>query len=163
MTKILIVHHSPTPKVQHLAEVVIDAAREAADMINKDDSMPGNVEIVERHPLDDVSQDELVEELLSADAVLFGTTANFGYISGALKHYFDVVFIQANEKTTGLPISWWIRGGKDTTGASKAMNSLTTGMNMDVAAEPVEFVGDVEPHEAELQEMAQALVGAALN
>lgn len=156
LTKILIVHHSPTDRVQRIADVVVAAAREAADVVDEP------VEVVERHPLDDVSQDELVAELLLSDAVLFGTTANFGYISGALKHYFDVVFIPAHEETTAKPISWWIRGSHDTTGASKAMRSLTTGMNMSVAAQPVEFTGDVAPHEQELVELAQNIVGVAL-
>lgn len=156
LTKILIVHHSPTETVQRIADVVLAAAREAADVVDEP------VEVVERHPLDDVSQDELVAELLSSDAVLFGTTANFGYISGALKHYFDVVFVPAHEKTAGLPTSWWIRGGYDTTGAAKAMRSLTTGMEMSVAAQPVEFTGEVAPHEEELAELAQNIVGAAL-
>lgn len=42
----------------------------------------------------------------------------------------------------GRPVSWWIRGGYDVTGAAKAIRSLTTGFGWEIAAEPVEFVGD---------------------
>ena len=39
-------------------------------------------------------------------------------------------------------MSWWILGGYDVTGAAKAIRSLTTGFGWEIAAEPVEFVGD---------------------
>ena len=84
------------------------------------------------------------------------------YISGALKHYFDTVYVPVLEEKKATPTSWWIRGGYDTTGAEKAMRSILTGLEWDTVAEPVEFTGDIEPHLAELEAMAQAVVGQAV-
>ncbi|WP_295645945.1 NAD(P)H-dependent oxidoreductase [uncultured Corynebacterium sp.] len=165
MTTVLIVHHSPSPVTAALSSFVLDAARSAAAEANEGLGLKGEhaVRIVERHPLDpELSAEQLAEEMIGADAVIFGTTANFGYISGALKHYFDSTYMAAREQTAGKPVSWWIRGGYDTTGAAKAMRSLTTGFEMRVAAEPVEFTGEWEPHQDELATMAQSLVGEAL-
>lgn len=153
---ILVVHHSPTEKAQKLADTVLSAARAAADEVNTE--LDGAaVEIVERQALEPD-----VEELRGADAVILGTTANFGYISGALKHYFDTVYVPMLEEKKATPTSWWIRGGYDTTGAEKAMRSILTGLEWDTVAEPVEFTGEIEPHLAELEAMAQAVVGQAV-
>ncbi|RAV33921.1 flavodoxin [Corynebacterium heidelbergense] len=148
----LVVHHSPTEVGQRIAAVVLDAARAAQREIAE--SGAASVRIVERDALIPDA-----DELRAADAVILGTPANFGYISGALKHYFDSTFDQAKDDTQGLPVSWWIRGGYDTTGAEKALRAITTGLQWDVAVEPVMFTGDVEPQREVLHNMAQAMVG----
>lgn len=88
--------------------------------------------------------DATIDDLTSADAILLGTSANFGYISGALKHFFDTTFREAQEATKGLPFSYWIRGGFDTTGAENAMKTITTGYKWELVAEPVVFVGSLD-------------------
>lgn len=180
MPTVLVVHHSPTPAVRALADFVLDASRSAAAEANevlgaasgsghagasagsagRDRSTgagSGLIDVVEVNALE-----PHVEQLREADAVIFGTTANFGYISGALKHYFDSTFMEIGEELRGIPMSWWIRGGFDTTGASKAMQAITTGYGWSPVAPPVEFTGEVEPHHDELRDMAQAVVGALL-
>lgn len=127
---LLVVHHSPTPKLEELLGVVLSGARHP-------DIDGVNVKVVQA--LEATSAD-----VLAADAYLLGTTANFGYISGAMKHFFDTTFLECHEAAKGRPASWWIRGGQDVTGAAKAMRSLTTGFGWEVAAEPVEFVGDLD-------------------
>ena len=165
---ILVVHHSPTAKAQKLADTVLAAARAAAEEVNAElgeaaGGEPGEgagqpaVQVLERQALEPD-----VEELREADAVILGTTANFGYISGALKHHFDTVYVPVLEEKKATPTSWWIRGGYDTTGAEKAMRSILTGLEWETVAEPVEFTGDIEPHLAELEAMAQAVVGQAV-
>lgn len=166
MPTVLVIHHSPTDTVREISGAVVAAAREAAVAVNQSAAKSSPLEIQELTALDAAVQSatspsELVEQLLAADAVIFGTTANFGYISGALKHYFDTTFIDSHEDTKGLPVSWWIRGGHDTTGAAKAMRSITTGYGMELAAEPVEFTGEVVPHLPEVRAMAEDVVGVA--
>ena len=130
---LLVVHHSPTPLLRAVRDAALDGARHP-------DIEGVNVRVVE-------ALDATAADVLAADAYLLGTSANFGYISGALKHFFDSTFAEVNAATEageipkGRPVSWWIRGGHDVTGAAKAIRSLTTGFGWEIAAEPVEFVG----------------------
>ncbi|HIW91814.1 MAG TPA: NAD(P)H-dependent oxidoreductase [Candidatus Corynebacterium avicola] len=157
MAHLLIVHHSPTEKIRGMAQTVIDAAKDAAEQVNAE--LPADLpaerqlQIVERDALHPDAA-----ELAAADAVLLGTTANFGYISGALKHYFDSTYVE-NQGVDKM-FSYWIRGGYDTTGAEKAMESISTGFGWTRVADPVVFTGDIEPHQEELVALAQNTVGA---
>jgi len=73
------VHHSPTAGVRSLTDAVLAGTA--------DEAIEG-VEVVVRPALEATAED-----VNDADAVLLGTTANFGYMSGALKHFFDSTFL----------------------------------------------------------------------
>ncbi|WP_235833699.1 flavodoxin family protein [Aeromicrobium chenweiae] len=75
MARLLIVHHSPTPHLRRLTDAVVAGAN--------DDAVQ-DVEVVVRPALETP-----VEDVLAADGYVLGTSANFGYMSGALKHFFD--------------------------------------------------------------------------
>lgn len=156
---LLVVHHSPTDKLRGITDIVLHAARAAAAEANATLPPELQLEVRERNALEPDTG-----ELLAASALVFGTTANFGYISGALKHYFDSTFMRTtqDDRYTAhtVPCSWWIRGGYDTTGAEKAMDSITTGYGWRRAVDPVCFTGDPEPHTGELRELAENIVGA---
>lgn len=154
MPTLLIVHHSPSRSTTAIADLVIDAARDAATHVNQEALLDEALAVEVVNPLE-----PSVEQLREADALIFGTTANFGYISGALKHYFDSTFMHIGEDLRGIPMSWWIRGGYDVTGARKAMASITTGYGWSPTVPPVEFTGEIEPQQADLADMAQAVVG----
>jgi NAD(P)H-dependent FMN reductase len=144
MPRLLVVHHSPTPRLRAIAEAVLRGAGTAESE---------GVEIVERAALDASAQD-----LLDTDAVVFGTTANFGYISGALKHFFDTTFNETHEHTKGRPFSYWIHGSHDATGAERAMQSITTGYGLRLAAAPVVFTGDIDDeHLARAEELGASV------
>ncbi|WP_297007431.1 flavodoxin family protein [uncultured Corynebacterium sp.] len=159
MAYLLVVHHSPTDKLRAITDTVILAAEGAAAEVNTSLPTGRHLEIRERDALEPDTG-----ELLGASALLFGTTANFGYISGALKHYFDSTYMQVTGDSgyaaRTVPASYWIRGGYDTTGAEKAMTAITTGYGWDMAVEPVCFTGDPAPHSAELRALAEDTVGA---
>lgn len=134
MSSLLIVHHSPTPKLQSIADAVIAGAN--------DDAIEG-VDVVVRQALE-----ATIDDVLAADGYILGTAANFGYISGALKHFFDITFNAVAEPTAKRPFSYWIHGGYDTTGAERAMESITTGLGWNLAFTPVVFTGDVTEERA---------------
>ena len=54
--------------------------------------------------------------MLEADGVLLGTPANIGYMSGALKHFFDTVYYPCLDATVGLPFGVYVHGNDDTAG-----------------------------------------------
>lgn len=151
MTRILLIHHSPTESTRRIADAALSAAQipELAEL--------GDLELVEVAALEPD-----IDQVLSADAYVLGTTANFGYISGALKHFFDTVYDHVREPTAGHPFSYWIHGGYDTTGAEKAMEAITTGLGWSLAQQPVVWTGTVEEeHLEQVQEMTATVMAAA--
>lgn len=127
MARLLIVHHSPTVHLQGLTDAVVQGARH-----------PGieDVEVVVRPALE-----ATLDDALSADGYLLGTPANLGYMSGALKHFFDSTYNDCLEVTAGRPWGLWIHGATDTTGARLAVEKVVTGLGWRKVAEPVELIG----------------------
>lgn len=135
MSVLLVVHHSPTEHVQKIAEAVLQGTG------HEDIS---GVEVRQLQALD-----ATVEDVLAADGYILGTTANFGYISGALKHFFDTTYHDTREETAKRPFSYWIHGGYDTTGAQRAMDSITTGYGWSLSADPLVYTGESTPEHLE--------------
>jgi multimeric flavodoxin WrbA len=88
-------------------------------------------------------------EVMEADGYLLGTPANIGYISGALKHFFDQIYYPCLETTVNRPYALYVHGNNDTTGAVRAVESITTGLKWRRAQNPVEVTG--EPTRADLE------------
>lgn len=120
-------HHTPSPNCQALFEAVVAGATD-----------PGieNVRVVRVPALSATASD-----VLAADGVLLGTPANLGYMSGALKHFFDQVYYPCLDATRGRPFGYWVHGGDDVTGAVRAIESITTGLGWRRAAEAVTVTG----------------------
>ena len=99
--------------------------------------------------------------MLAADAYVLGTTVNFGYISGALKHFFDTTYYAVREPTAGRPFSYWIHGGYDTTGAETAMGQITTGLGWSLVFDPLIRTGEVTEADLETATDLAATVAAS--
>jgi flavorubredoxin len=128
MPRLLIVHHTPSPSVHSMLEAVRSGAT--------DDAIEG-VEVVVRAALHATASDAL-----AADAYLLGTPANLGYISGALKHFFDEIYYPCLDATVGRPYGVYVHGNSDTTGAERAIEMITTGLQWQLAAKPVRVIGN---------------------
>ena len=148
MSTLLVIHHSPTRALQALTEQVLAGTR--------DDSLEG-VEVVERPALAFATGEADAEDLLAADGFVLGTTANFGYMSGALKHVFDSTFLQvggaldpsgaAGESagaTKGRPFGLYVHGRYDTTGAVRSVQSITGALGWKPGFGVLEVLGDVD-------------------
>src|SRR3954470_1851959 len=140
MARLLVVHHSPTGTVRSLTDAVVAGAN--------DDAIEG-VEVVVRPALEAGADD-----VLAADGYVLGTTANFGYMSGALKHFFDTIFLEAggalsadgSAGTSGTgrkPFGLWVHGRYDTTGAVRSVLSIVGALPWTQAAAVLEVLGDV--------------------
>jgi multimeric flavodoxin WrbA len=95
---------------------------EAAVSGARTDEVEG-VEVVVRPALTAAAAD-----VLTADGYLLGTPANIGYMSGALKHFFDQIYYPCLEATRRRPYGLYVHGNLDTGGAVRAVESITTGL-----------------------------------
>lgn len=131
MTKtLLVVHHTPSPATRDLLEAVLAGTHD-----------PGISGVtVESKP----ALAATVTDMLSADGYLFGTTANFGYMSGALKHFFDTVYYPSLDHVAGRPYGLWVHGNNDTVGAANAVDKIVTGLALVKAADVLEVTGTVD-------------------
>ncbi len=111
---LLIVAHNPSPNTRKLVEATLRGARH--------EDIDG-VEVKHIPPLEAGPDD-----VLRADAIILGTTENFGYMSGALKDFFDRIYYPCLEQTEALPFAAWIRAGLDGTGTKIAIGKITTGL-----------------------------------
>jgi multimeric flavodoxin WrbA len=80
-------------------------------------------------------------DVLEADGYLLGTPANIGYISGALKHFFDTIYYPCLEATKGRPYAAYVHGNLGTEGATKAVETITTGLGWKLVAPVLEIMG----------------------
>ena len=84
-----------------------------------------------------------VPDVLAADGFVLGTPANIGYMSGALKHFFDQIYYPCLLAKTGAPYGLYVHGGSDTAGAVRAVKAIATGLSWREASQPVVSTGPV--------------------
>lgn len=126
--QLLIVAHAPSPNTRKLAEAALRGAQHP------------DIEQVETRwvpPLEAQPQD-----VLQADAIILGTTENLGYMSGALKDFFDRCYYPVLEEKQGLPCALYIRAGMDGTGTRRAVESIVTGLRWNWVQAPLTLRGE---------------------
>lgn len=125
--RLLVVAHVPSENTQRLLDAVMrGAASSEIEGVDAEHLKP-----LEAGP----------EDVLRADGIILGTTENFGYMSGALKDFFDRVYYPCLEQTQGLPFALYIRAGMDGTGTRVAVTKITTGLRWKPIQDPVVFRG----------------------
>jgi hypothetical protein len=70
-------------------------------------------------------------------------------MSGALKHFFDQVYYPCLEATRRRPFGLYVHGNDDTTGAIRAVGTITTGLGWREVREPVSVVGTPQADDLE--------------
>jgi NAD(P)H-dependent FMN reductase len=145
MPRLLVVHHTPSPNLQ----AVLEAVKEGVAMVD-------DAELTLRPALSAGAAD-----VLAADGVLLGTTANIGYMSGALKHFFDTVYYPCLDATVGLPFGVYVHGGDDTAGALAAIGKITGALRWKQVAAPLSLTGPPGP--AELEQVRELAATVAIS
>jgi hypothetical protein len=148
MPRLLIVHHTPSPALQAMFEAAASGART--------DEIEG-IDVVVRPALTATAVD-----VLESDGCLLGTPANIGYMSGALKHFFDGIYYPCLEATRRRPYGLYVHGASDTAGAVRAVESITGGLQWRPVRPPVTVTGP--PGKADLEQCWElgALLAAEL-
>jgi multimeric flavodoxin WrbA len=114
MATLLVVHHTTSPHLQAMFEAVMSGAT--------DEAIEG-VTVLARPALAAAAVD-----VLGADGYLLGTPANIGYMSGALKHFFDQIYYPCLDATVRRPYGLYVHGNSDTTGAVRAVEAIAQGL-----------------------------------
>lgn len=127
MSRLLLVHHTASPALHAMFEAARDGATNPEIV---------GVDVVARAALAATSVD-----VLEADGYLLGTPANIGYMSGALKHFFDQIYYPCLDATAGRPYALYVHGSSDTGGAVRAVETITTGLGWRRVQKPLEVVG----------------------
>jgi len=144
--RLLVVHHTPSPALQ----AVLEAVKEGVAMVEE-------AELVLRPALSAGAAD-----LLGCDGVLLGTPANIGYMSGALKHFFDTVYYPCLDATVGLPYGVYVHGNDDTAGALKAIDTITGALRWKQVAAPLGLIGAPSRDDLEAVRELAATVAVSL-
>ena len=119
--QLLIVYHSQSGTTERLAKAVLQGARQA-----------GGLDVRMLSAFDAGKND-----LLGCHGLLLGTPENFGYMSGALKDFFDRTYYPCEGKLSGLPYAMFISAGNDGRGAEREIKRIATGYGWRQAAETV--------------------------
>jgi multimeric flavodoxin WrbA len=146
--QLLVVHHTASPATQELLDAAV--AGTAAEGLD-------GVEVVVRPALAAGPPD-----VLAADGFLLGTPANIGYLSGAMKYFFDNVYYPCLNAKPGAPYGLWVHGNNDTAGAVRAAESITKAMGWQRVHEPVSVVGAPGKDDTEAVWELAATVAASL-
>ncbi|UVE95603.1 NAD(P)H-dependent oxidoreductase [Dietzia sp. B32] len=145
MSSVLVVHHAPSPRLRRILESLVTGL-----------AHPELEEIeVESVPALATTDDHV----LRADGYVLLTPANFGYMSGALKHFFDRTYYTCEGAVSGRPYALCVHGDNDTAGAVNSVERIATGWGLQAVAPAVQLTG--EPGREDLDTAAEAAATVA--
>ena len=129
--RLLVVYHSQTGSTRRMLDAVLRGAGDPA---------VEGVDCVVREALE-----ATVDDVRAAQGILLGTPENFGYMSGALKVFFERIYHPCLERTQGLPYALFVRAGNDGRGALSSIERIVTGLRWRRVAAPVILAGEFDP------------------
>jgi len=146
MKKLLVIYHTQGVRTAEMAEAV----------------MAGAATVEETETTLKRAFDTSAEDLIAADGVIFGTPENFGYMSGALKDFFDRTFYLCEGKVDAKPYAVFVCAGNDGTGAVFNIDRICTGLKMKKVFEPVVAVKVNTPEKLEKAREMGATLAAGI-
>lgn len=126
--QLLIIAHAPSPNLQRMLDAIVRGAQHP-DI--------DNIEVRVVKPLEAGPDD-----VLAAGAIILMTPENLGYMSGAMKDFFDRTYYPVLEERQGLACALVIRAGFDGTGTRLALNTILTGLRWKQVQEPLLCKGE---------------------
>ena len=117
---LLIIHHSQSGNTEKMTTAIISGARKTDISIRSLSALKATA-----------------KDLFWADAVIFGTPENFGYMSGPIKYFFEEIYYECIECTRGLSYALFVAADNDGSGAVSSMNKIITGLGWNNIAEPM--------------------------
>lgn len=126
---LLIVYHSKDGSTGQMASAVFKGTQHP------------DVQIQVRQQL---AKDTNADDVLWADGIILGTPENFGYMSGAMKDFFDRVFYPLEGKVEGMPYCVFISAGNDGTGALTSIQRIVAGFPFKEVQPPLIKRGELD-------------------
>ncbi len=142
---LLIIAHTPSPNTSALAAAALSACRHDA---------AGTVQTRYLSPFDVSAGD-----VMTADAIIIGTTENIGYMAGATKDMFDRCYNDWLDCTAAKPVGIYIRAGLDGTATKQALGGICSGLKWRLVAEPLVLRGSW--HDGFCDKVAALCLGTA--
>ena len=122
MKRLSMVHHSIGGKTKEMADSL-------TDMLSKED------QLIEFRSFS--AFEAKASDILQSDGIIFGTPANFGYMSGALKDFFDRNYYELEGKVEAVPYAIFVSASTDGTGAVESIRRICRGLNLKEVQEPL--------------------------
>ncbi len=104
MARVLVVYYSATGNTEAMAEAVAEGAKEVT-----------GTEVIMKK-----AEEALVNDIIAADAIAFGSPTYFSYMAGVLKTLFDRAYLSRSQ-ITGKPFAAFASGGG---GQERALESI---------------------------------------
>jgi len=139
---LLIVAHAPSSNTARLRDAILAGAQRVE-----------NVDVLARSPFETNPAD-----VKAAGALILFTTENLGYMSGALKDFFDRIYYPCLEETQGLSYALCIRAGHDGTGTRIGVEKIATGLRWRLMQSPLICRGEFqERFVGQCEELGEAM------
>jgi multimeric flavodoxin WrbA len=127
--RLLVVFHSRSGGTAAMKDAVVTGAT--------DDAIEG-VEVRVQGAFDTT-----VDDVRACNAIVLGTPENFGYMSGAVKDFFERIYYPLLEETPGLPYALFVKASTDGDGAVRSVERIVAGLRWKLVVPPIVVVGDV--------------------
>jgi len=112
--RLLVLYHSQTGNTRALADAVVRGAANEPEV---------EVRLLRAF-------DAGIDDLLACDAVLVGTPENLGYMSGALKDFFDRTYYPAQGLVEHKPYAVFVSAGNDGTNTVVQIDRIARGYKL---------------------------------
>ena len=83
------------------------------------------------------ASDTVLEDVLWADGIILVTAEYFGYMSGAMKDFFDRTYYPARDRNINIPYALLVCSETDGTGCVRSIESLAPSYTLRRALEPL--------------------------